>query len=702
MDIVLRGDALSHIIIRPQLDASVVVAFPATWIYHRGLMPRLPARSSSMGSNTHKHSRQKSEHVREPHSDNTILSQRNGSHGRKTSHTRLKSGDAHYSSPSSLDRPSCGMSWASSRYAKTMPIRIRDHKKETVQLLRRAYHSDSKTRSKSKSIIPRTPGSVEGGCTSAQTFALLKRCTSTMPSCKSNQNVDKLRSQISSGGVANGERNPPTEQKEHVVVHGPDIMPEWRSDAEAVAWQSTMETPPPPLPPPPPPEVLLAASLGLRTSDLLARVTARPWKTTARQQSMSASSDAVTLPPVLRTNIDQRALHSLQYTIAVQEALIEARSAVTSQRIMLKSRLAQRQSILSSLKLRMHVTSERPETLESNLAQERNVLLQEMSETVAVMQELLSIEETTLATVERSCLEQETDCLKELQAMVLQYPTHYRPNSPPSSTAESEIVESIRSFASTTSQAMPAIVQRYLQAIGRVNLLRDRLFNLSSDWRLQMYRHTMDVEEGYGGSDSKLHTEFLKRREAIIAEYRSTRQEIDEVLQICREQRLDIQLPNLPKDIEKVFDEEEAFTKQSGGKYTSRLKSVATRVLQWAHDVRRQSHADQDLELAMINANIEVESPLVPPHHYNPTTIESLSLEEAALSETSAASINAPSRTFIGDIPTAGRRYSAPMILMNSENFVDTAFDYQTAASRAANREGRESRLGICRAMSDA
>jgi hypothetical protein len=249
-----------------------------------------------------------------------------------------------------------------------------------------------------------------------------------------------------------------------------------------------------------------------------------------------------------------------------------------------------------------------------------------------------------------------------------------------------------RSITSSSSGSTVTIRQRYYKTIGTMNLLRDRIFNLDSELEIQKREREMDRDAGelVPAVDDDLEAEFRRRRIDIIEEYWATKKEMAHTLQVCRDGNIRVQAANLPPHLDQLFQKDygrDSFSESSMS------------IIRWIRQVKRalQSEEVESIEPQLMDK--EVEGLLRFPSYQ----LLQASTERDRLtfpSSSSQSSLQAPS--FSGDMPTAGRRYSAPMLLEHTARNQDTpALDYQNIKTRKLFWKSREARLGQRRADSD-
>lgn len=330
-----------------------------------------------------------------------------------------------------------------------------------------------------------------------------------------------------------------------------------------------------------------------------------------------------------------------------------------------------------------------------------------LSKTIEQWQQLLEDDENDdLLKLESRCLTQEVELSKLLQdfdphvsvdregylseVSETLFPTNSRP---PSTTSEHESIDS------TTS-----VRQRYLRTIGTMNLLRDRIFNWESDLQLQSLQREQEREDGVvlEQTDEEFFAEFDERRREIVDEYWQTKVEMAETYQACRDEGLEVQQASLPPYLDQLFSLDSSKDIASTGKEDSLGLSESSRnIMHWAHHVQRMSQPESLALLNQVLTEKDAEDLLPFPQYQNLQASTDLHGPTGSVSGSRSVQ-RPPSRDFEGEIPTARRRYSAPMLIQGTNQSDDLqALDFQDANTRRMMGRRRESRSGLRRVKSE-
>lgn len=491
----------------------------------------------------------------------------------------------------------------------------------------------------------------------------------------------------------------------------PKVSPPYEqvSNAQTSVALGDRPTPPPPPPPPPPaPNDLATAILGLRTSDLVGS-TADASRHLSSKESEHRTSGTNFLPPSQQVTQQSRLVALIQETMRDQETLMRKRLAAVSRRNGLRSQLAlyheEQQRFKNLFNEALPVTKQASVSPDAQQRLRQSLQKSEkLLQTIENLQEIEIDEEESLLDMERRCITHETDVSRLLRDYVPQPVKRVEADtfemasdSFPSSSSQTS------SKMSTASGSTATIVGRYNRTVGHVNLLRDRMFNLTSELHLQAYRRTVNIESGrtVKQSEQDFYATFQKRRQDIVREYQATRKEMDETYQTCLSEGLDVQPPGLSADVDQIFSEvDDHVSLQLGKEHQFDFPRSGNNIVRWAEEVQRlsQSGSSRIVDLSGIDEDNEEEppSPLYQYAQSNVSTVSGL----AIVSTTAARSERRPA-SFIGEIPTARRRYSAPMLYVKGKHDKDTpALDFQDTRARRTNRKRKEQRLGHQRAKS--
>jgi hypothetical protein len=241
---------------------------------------------------------------------------------------------------------------------------------------------------------------------------------------------------------------------------------------------------------------------------------------------------------------------------------------------------------------------------------------------------------------------------------------------------------------STSSTSSSNSVQReYYHTIGEINLLREAIFNLESDFHIAK-RKRIDLE-GSGQPlefpDSQLYADYFQQREEIIKNYYIAKANMEHLRKQCQDEGLKVEPPNLPPFLDQVFKEDADAVIESKTKRSPALRRENIHVLKWLQDVRRSA---ETVNVGVENMTEgEADSVLSFPRY-----------ERLQVSEESTRSLDKGSATqpppkgssFQGEVPTDRRRYSAPELRSLSREGHEIGFlDDQIRRSSDALYSGR-------------
>jgi hypothetical protein len=230
----------------------------------------------------------------------------------------------------------------------------------------------------------------------------------------------------------------------------------------------------------------------------------------------------------------------------------------------------------------------------------------------------------------------------------------------------------VPSMSSSSSGSTISVRRQYFRKIGNINLLRDKIFNLESDLQLDQNDRDEQIAAGQSvePSDEKFYADYFARREAIVREYWSTKAEMESLGRHCHSQGIDVQPANLPPFIDQIFGRNEDFILPNANKNNpDKISDAERNIMHWVRHVHRMSEPEPSLSMENIMTDREAEKLLLFPlyQHLQAST----DLESQAITNQVAQS--APhSHNFEGELPTAGRRYSAPILSYHHPKGGDT------------------------------
>jgi hypothetical protein len=331
-----------------------------------------------------------------------------------------------------------------------------------------------------------------------------------------------------------------------------------------------------------------------------------------------------------------------------------------------------------------------------------------LSKTIDQWQKRLDLEQDDeLLVLESKCIAQQAELSKVLQDLM---PQLSMKNEEVFSSTLSETYRPTTSPASSTSSSSSGstitVRRRYLNSIGRINLLRDRMFNLEG--RLQSQIRERELERKHGRdlalSDATFYDKFHRMRLDIVNEYWMTKKEMSAAYQSCLEEGIQVLPANLPPFIDQLFREDENLLSWPDKKENSHeLPETSENIRKWVAHVQRSSQQDsiRFVDLAITDRELGEVLPL--PQYQMLSQYQNSRASTDPTGQTAYVSNSESSLlSFQGEIPMAGRRYSAPMLMQNTDRTEHTrALTYQNITTRKANWRRRETALKLRRASSD-
>jgi hypothetical protein len=463
---------------------------------------------------------------------------------------------------------------------------------------------------------------------------------------------------------------------------------------------------PPPPPAPPPPEVRAAAKLGFSASELGALVQ-------GRKDEVSATGHVPRDHSVLIVpGVDG----SVAMWDAEGEFLKLVRRITINERKLMRRRLAivgRKNDLRAQLPLYHAAQDEFARFFQaalkdiwvSNIPTDRKtqlekawVKIEKLSKTVDRWQQLLEHEEDDeLLKLEGKCLADQMKLMKLLG----DFPPH---NAADVEAQNTDIVtettkqgEASRppSISSLSSEDLNPTRLRYLEAVGTMNLLRDRMFNLQSEVRVQIRQRDQALNAGreVQQSSEDFYGQIHTRRQHLINEYWTTKEQMDETFQDCIAEGLDVMPAYLPADTDQLFsNQDDGFIASERPQDPYHLSESALNIAQWSRHVARMSSPGAFHLAAEFMTDKEAEEMLPFPKYAHEQV--STGMDEPSIPASGSRSPRHPSGAiFTDDIPTASRRYSAPMILESTDHDTDRVIlDYQTFKTRKLNARRRQHR----------
>jgi hypothetical protein len=471
-------------------------------------------------------------------------------------------------------------------------------------------------------------------------------------------------------------------------------------------------SPPPPPPPPPPPEIL-AASARFAPRNLGVGI-----RMHSQRRAMSIKRIPSRRPPVPRqVSIDSnvlvasqgRFLQLVKEIIDDQTRLVNKRVSARNRRNDLKAQLPNYLAAYYGLRaffehaLAEIAKSNMPDHIKTQLPN-RWSKVEGVSQTIKDWQGLLEQDEDDVHKLESRCLAKEAELARLLKSLD---PNSALDAEEGSSQTFSETffatVSRAASVSSSSSGSTVTVRQKYLRTIGNINLLRDRIFNLDSEIRLQMIKRG---EDQYSSrpvkiSDDEFLADYRTRREAIIQEYWSSKAEMEKLGDRCLEEGVPVQPANLPLYIDQLFSRNhDVISPAPAKKSPYDMPDTARNIIRWVRHVQKMSQSESVSATGATMTDREVEELLPLPQYQNLQASTDLDLPTLALSNTHSAP---HPRNFEGEIPTARRRYSAPALSCQVfDKRVTLALNRLDASAPRIRRKRRDHKLPARQASSEA
>jgi hypothetical protein len=348
-----------------------------------------------------------------------------------------------------------------------------------------------------------------------------------------------------------------------------------------------------------------------------------------------------------------------------------------------------------------------PEILQSDVApRTKTQLLREWnnlegsSNIIKQWQQHLEQDEDDVHMLESRCLAKETELAKFLRSLD---PDSVLDDDDRLSDTILPTVSRAASDSSSSSSSTFSVRQKYLKTIGTINLLRDRIFNLESELQLEKMRRDerVESERPLKMSDEEFYADQSTRRAAIISEYWSTKAEMESLRRRCLEEGVKVQPANFPPDIDDFFVNKEDITAPAATtkKQPDEIPGTSRNIIRWVRHVHRMSQPESFFPTEPPMTDHEVEHLLPFPQYQRLQASTDMDRPTLAVSTAQTAS---RSHNFDGELPTARRRYSAPMLLRKTTPRVDIiALNYLDISPQDARGKRREHRLAARGASSE-
>ena len=134
----------------------------------------------------------------------------------------------------------------------------------------------------------------------------------------------------------------------------------------------------------------------------------------------------------------------------------------------------------------------------------------------------------------------------------------------------------------------------YYYAIGKINLLRDKIFNLESAFRQQRLIREAELDDiqtpAYPGDE--MFKDYIRGRKHIIEDYVKAKTAMELSGERCREKGLEVDPPNLPAFLDQMFSTEHDAFLEAEKKHFASADDVESRVLHWRLQTLQGSNLD--------------------------------------------------------------------------------------------------------------
>jgi hypothetical protein len=133
--------------------------------------------------------------------------------------------------------------------------------------------------------------------------------------------------------------------------------------------------------------------------------------------------------------------------------------------------------------------------------------------------------------------------------------------------------------------------RQYYRIIQDINLLREEIFNLESDFRLQQIERDelADPSIVHKLTDEEFFASYFQAREAIVQEYFEAKTTMECVAQECHEKGIEVEPPNLPPFLDHVFNEDGDIFIHHTDKESNAARKGDAQIIRWIKDVLRSS-----------------------------------------------------------------------------------------------------------------
>jgi hypothetical protein len=196
--------------------------------------------------------------------------------------------------------------------------------------------------------------------------------------------------------------------------------------------------------------------------------------------------------------------------------------------------------------------------------------------------------------------------------------------------------------------------QQYYHIIGTINILKEKIFNLESDYRIEIRKQDSPAElrTHFQRSNTNIYASYAKRREDLVQEYFDAKGTMNDYAQRCRAKGINVEPPNLPPFLDQTFMDDPDFFIEPKVRDHKALHQAQARILRWLPAVLKHTiipvitlaDAPEDPQVAHASAHVV--------RYRNPAN-DRLSTSDLAMGPNRAIS-------FEGELGKDRRRYSAP------------------------------------------
>jgi hypothetical protein len=160
--------------------------------------------------------------------------------------------------------------------------------------------------------------------------------------------------------------------------------------------------------------------------------------------------------------------------------------------------------------------------------------------------------------------------------------------------------------SSVSSATTRSVAHKYYSRVGDLNLLRERIFNVDSEHRRQKAMRDAQRVAGHRVQppDKIFYKKFLDEKEAIVREYVLAKEKMEELMESCARQGVEVEPPNLPPFLDQSFRDEQEHSGPGDAEEIKpdrslRLHRNSTghrRIQSWVQSIQADKPTELDLE----------------------------------------------------------------------------------------------------------